>query len=98
MLKSDQEKIDGTPSTVATEFIDIQFQCGPIKDNGVNGTTMEAVIDVLVNRLNGFQNGPFSCRQNALAITHLQEAQNWLYRRTWERVNQGVEGTNTPHK
>lgn len=32
-------------------------------------------------------------RYNALALTHIEEAQNWLNRRTLERTRRGVEGT-----
>lgn len=80
------------------EFIDIAFQNGTVEDRGVNGAQIEDVIDVLVERLIGFQKGGFPCRENALAITHLQEAQNWLYRRTIERKKQGVEGKHEKHE
>ena len=98
MSEIDQESMDGTPARVSdpSGYINVKFQCGPIKEVGVNGTTIEDVIDILVNRLEGFQNGPFRCRHNALAITALEDAQNWLYRRTRKRVEAGVEGTNQP--
>ena len=78
-------------------YIDIMFQCGPIQDVGVNGCAIEDVIDVLVARLQGFQHGPFKCRENALAITKLEEAKLWLLHRTAQRQAQHVEGTNAPH-
>lgn len=37
------------------------------------------------------------CRENSLAITALEEANNWLMRRRLNRVAQGVEGTYEPH-
>lgn len=37
--------------------------------------------------------GKFRCRQNALAITHLEEALHWCQERTAEREARGVEGT-----
>ena len=40
-----------------------------------------------------FQQGPFASRYNALALTHIEDAQNWLNRRTLERMRRGVEGT-----
>lgn len=87
-----------TPSDFIESFIKIKFQEGVIGEKGINGAQIEDVIDVLVERLAEFQNGDFSCRENALAITHLQEAQNWLYRRTMERRKQGVEGKNEKHQ
>lgn len=92
-----QETMDGSPSHVQEDYIDIQFQAGPIQERGVNGTTIEEVIGVLCRRLEGFQNGPFRCRENALAITKLEEARMWLTERTRKRQSQGVEGTNAAH-
>lgn len=40
---------------------------------------------------------PFRNRETSLAITHLEEALNWLKRRTEKRRRQGVEGTFQPH-
>ena len=91
------ESMDGSPVRIHEPFIDIQFQAGPIKEHGVNGTTIERIISVLVTRLEGFQKGPFRCRENALAITKLEEARQWLNERTQKRQAQGVEGTNTAH-
>lgn len=88
----------GTPILDEQSFINIKFQEGTVKDNGINGVQIEDVIDVLVERLQGFQQGNFACRENALAITHLQEAQNWLYRRTMLRSKQGVEGKGENHE
>ncbi len=91
-----QESLDGSSSTVTDDagYIYFKFQCGPVQEHGANGTSIEKVIDLLVSRLEGFNAGPFRCRENSLAITHLQEAQNWLERRTRNRVERGVEGTN----
>lgn len=57
-----------------------------------DGTTNEEVLAVLINRLNYLQ-GLASCRQNAIALTKLQEALFWLNDRTEERKRRGVEGT-----
>ncbi len=95
-----QEALDGSPAIVNDEagYIHIKFQCGPIKEHGVNGTSIENVLELLTNRLRGFQQGPFRCRTNALAITKIEEAIMWLEERTKIRINQGVEGTNQEHK
>lgn len=71
----------------------ITFQQGPVKDAGVNGATNEALIAILVHRIQ-FLNGKFPCRENSLAITKLQEAQHWLEARTRDRIARQVEGTN----
>ena len=72
----------------------ITFQNGPIKEHGVNGITQEALLAIVIDRLRSFQLGPFSCRENAIALTNCEEALMWLQRRTVARIKRGVEGTN----
>lgn len=72
----------------------IHFQNGPIQEVGVNGISNEALLAIVEHRLQGFQSGDFSCRENAIALTKIQEAMHWLHHRTRERVARGVEGTN----
>lgn len=72
----------------------IHFQEGPIKENGVNGVANEDLLVMVIRRLQGFQDSPYSCRENAMAITKLEEALMWLRKRTTGRENRGVEGTN----
>ena len=73
----------------------LDFQNGPINENGVNGITQEVLLAVVIDRLRSFQAGPYSCRENALALTKIEEAQHWLLHRTNERMKRGVEGTST---
>ncbi len=75
--------------------VHISFQNGPIKEVGVNGISQEALLAVVEDRLTYFQSGPFACRENALALTYLQNAMMWLQKRTRDRMARGVEGTNT---
>jgi hypothetical protein len=77
------------PSSVT----DIGFQNGPIAEAGVNGISQEALLAVVEDRLKSFQAGSYACRENALALTHIQEAMHWLHHRTRERMQRGVEGT-----
>ena len=37
--------------------------------------------------------GQYACRENACALTHLEEAMMWLQKRTRDRMARGVEGT-----
>lgn len=71
----------------------VQFQNGPIAEAGVNGISGEALLAIVEDRLKCFQAGQYACRENALALTHLQEAMYWLHHRTKERLQRGVEGT-----
>lgn len=75
------------------EGVVLLFQDGPISEVGVNGITHEALLAVLIDRLQSFQAGPYSCRENALALTKLEEALMWLNKRTQRRMAAGTEGT-----
>ena len=79
------------------KFIDITFQQGPILEHGVNGCFDEDVVEILLERLRGFQEGPLRCRETALVITALEEAQHWQLRRKHNRTKAGVQGTYQPH-
>jgi hypothetical protein len=73
--------------------LEIQFQEGNPAEVGTNGVTHEALLAILIDRLKGFQGGKYACRENAIALTKLQEALMWLKSRTEARVARGVEGT-----
>jgi hypothetical protein len=78
-------------------YLYIPFQNGPISENGVgvNGITHEVLLAIVADRLRSFQKGPYSCKANACALTHIEEAMHWLQQRTLERMRRGVEGTYT---
>lgn len=81
--------------------ISISWQDGPLvtSEGGTrdepNGAFVEGVIEAAVGRLEYYQDSKFACRENALAITKLQEALHWLEARTASREARGVEGTHT---
>lgn len=77
----------------ATRPTVIVFQNGPINEVGINGLTHEALLAIVADRLRSFQAGPFACKANACALTHIEEAMHWLQQRTIERMRRGVEGT-----
>ncbi len=72
----------------------VRFQNGPIKEAGINGVTQEALLEIVADRLRSFQAGPFSTKENAVALTHVETAQLWLHKRTLDRISRGVEGIN----
>lgn len=76
-------------------LIAIPFQDGPINEVGVNGLTHEVLLAILIDRLEGFQDGPYANDFNGNALHHLREAQEQLLDRTRERMARGVEGTHT---
>lgn len=82
-------KRHGAPAEHAT----VLFQNGPIKEAGVNGVTHEALLAILIDRLQAFQSGQFASSYNATALSHLEDAQSALLERTRERMSRNVEGT-----
>lgn len=73
--------------------LEISFQCHPVNTVGVNGIQDEGLLMVLIDRLRAFQDGPFKCRENALALTKLEEAFHWMEERKRDRIIRTVEGT-----
>lgn len=82
-----------TNANIPAKSWDISFQNGPIAENGVNGLTQEVLLAIVADRLRAFQSGKFACRENALALTKIEEAMQWLHARTRGRMVRGVEGT-----
>ena len=72
---------------------EVNFQCGPIKEAGVNGVMNEDLLVMVKTRLEYFNQTEFRCKENSMAITKLEEALLWLRKRTMGRENRGVEGT-----
>ena len=75
----------------------IEWQNGPLGRGSEriepNGAFVETVIDAARQRIEEYQNSKFKCRENALAITKLEEALHWLNARTANREKRAVEGT-----
>lgn len=80
------------PTVPEPTFAVIKFQKGGIQDSGINGCHNEDLLAIVIDRLQGFQSGDFCCRENALALTKLEEALHWLNHRTQSRIRRGVEG------
>lgn len=89
-INSDEPRNAANPPAVT---LPIRFQNGPIAEAGVNGISNEALLAIVEDRLKGFQSGQYASRENAIALTHVQDAMHWLHHRTRERVARGVEGT-----
>lgn len=69
----------------------IEFQLGPVGENGVNGLTNEALLAILIHRTKYLDN-KFPCDENKRAIQHMEEALVNLEVRTARRMVRGVEG------
>jgi hypothetical protein len=90
---------DGNPAGGAVQAtgMDIVWQDGPLgrgaERKEPNGAFVETVIMAAKQRIEFYQDGQFKCRENALAITKLEEALHWLNSRTVSRERRAVEGT-----
>ena len=90
---------EGNPSGGSAEGIGvkIEWQNGPLgrgeERKEPNGAFVETIIDIARQRIQYYQNSKFSCRENAIAITKLEEALLWLTKRTADREARDVEGT-----
>ena len=84
---------DGYKSSFSRAII--LFQNGPIDEdgNGINGLTHEALLEILIDRMKGFQSGQYACENNQLTLECLMSAQGYLLSRTKERMARNVEGT-----
>lgn len=73
----------------------VQFQKGPRNVEGSTpGATEAAILAILIDRLKGFQAGPYACRENAIQLTKLEECLHWTKARADERAKRGVLGRN----
>ena len=73
----------------------IQFQCGARKEEGSTPGVLEGdLLEIVRHRLQCFQKGEFATRENACALTHIEEALMWLNKRKEDRKARNVLGTN----
>jgi hypothetical protein len=77
------------------EHCDLKFQNGGLKEVGPNGITDQALLAIVIDRIRGFNDGPYRCRENSLIITKLEEALMWMEKRGNDRARRGVEGERT---
>ena len=85
--------------------LSIDWQNGPLGTGAdrrePNGAFVETVIEAARQRIEWYQTAcdrRFACRENAIAITKLEEALHWLNARTARRTAAGVEGTHAAEK
>lgn len=81
------------PDGVSKLQLLVMFQNGPIYGpQDFNGLTNEALMAVLIHRMEGFVGGPFQHPKNHEALLHLKLALDALQARTSERQLRKVEG------
>lgn len=75
-------------------LLTVQMQEGPRKDpNSTHGVLDTDLLEIVRDRLKSFQSGPYACRENACALTHIEEALMWMNKRVEDRITRGVLGT-----
>jgi hypothetical protein len=96
-----QQDENGNPTggSVRGTGLSIDWQDGPLgrgeDRKEPNGVFVETVIDAARQRIQFYQDSKFKCRENAIALTKLEEALLWLNKRTADRDKRQVEGTHT---
>ncbi len=88
-----------TGGTTLGTGIQIEWQNGPLGRGSdrkePNGAFVEGVLEAAIGRLQFYQSSKFSCRENAVALTHMETALLWLQKRTQDRETRDVEGTHS---
>ena len=73
----------------------IKFQKGArFEDDSISGVSDMDLLEIVRDRLLGFQMGEFACAENDRAIQHIEEAIMWLNYRAENRMMRGVFGKN----
>ena len=73
---------------------DIKFQKGPRNEaTSVGGVVEGDLLEIVRDRLACFQKGEYATRENAVALTHIEEALLWMAKRADDRAERGVLGT-----
>lgn len=71
----------------------IRFQQGARGGTDLpNGLRDDDLLEIVRDRMKGFQSGPFPCEENQKVIDHLEAALEALKNRTNSRYNRGVLG------
>lgn len=72
----------------------IQFQNGAREEpNSIHGVLDTDLLEIVRHRLQCFQQGDFATRENAIALTHIEEALLWMNKRVEDRIERNVLGT-----
>lgn len=81
----------GTSRSLGT----ICFQKGPRDVDGSRQGALDVdLLEIVRDRLIGFQSGDYACRENAIALKHIEDALLWLNKRVEDRAERGVLGKN----
>ena len=72
----------------------IRFQNGARKDpNAIHGILDTDLLEIVRDRLKGFQSGEFATNDNAKALEHIEVALMYMNKRVMDRYERSVLGT-----
>lgn len=78
----------------STTLVQVFFQKGPRNvPESRHGVLDQDLLEIVRDRLTAFQSGEFAAKENAMALTHIEEALMWLNKRAEDRAERGVLGT-----
>lgn len=82
------------PNTTEVAMACIEFQKGPRNSPDSRHGVLDCdLLEIVRDRLKAFQAGPYATRENACALTHIEEALMWMNRRVEDRIERNVLGT-----
>ena len=93
IVKEDDNTYDIVKVSNNTAMVSIKFQNGATQETEINGILMEDLLHIVKDRLEGFNQGDWRCKENSMAITKIEEALLWLNKRTNDRRESGKYGT-----
>ena len=90
-LTFDDKYITAEPEDIIGE---IRFQYGPrAVTESKHGIIDTDLLEIVRDRLKSFQANEFATWENAIALTHIEEALMWMNRRVEDRIERNVLGT-----
>lgn len=98
-VSSTDEAINGTYHDYEIDCEDvvekIKFQKGPRKLlDSRHGVLDGDLLEIVRDRLKGFQSGPFASKENEEALMYVEKALMWMNRRVEDRAERKVLGFN----
>jgi hypothetical protein len=75
------------------ESIGINWQRGPLNEEGRNGAFVIEVLEAVRSQIQYFQDSKFACEENATALSHIDLALTALNCRRNRRQTQNILGT-----
>jgi hypothetical protein len=82
------------PETTEQGLLQVNFQNGARNmPDSISGVLDGDLLEIVRDRLSCFQKGDYATRENAIALTHIEEALLWMAKRADDRAERGVLGT-----